>query len=120
MEHGIAVRQRLHWLRYALPDILANQAGTLSPRMMRILEDLSQDWRYLDERIVMVTAEIDALAKEAHDCRNLMTVPDIGLMISSATVAAIENGKHSREGVTLLPGWDWFPGNERRAENPGC
>lgn len=93
MEHGIAVRQRLHWLRHALPDILANQAGTLSPRMIRILEDLSQDWRHLDERIATVTAEIDALAKQTVDCRNLMTIPGIGPIISSATVAAIGSGE---------------------------
>ena len=93
MEHGIAVRQRLHWLRHALPEILTNEVGTLSPRMIHILEDLSQDWRYLDERIAMVTAEIDALAKQADGCRNLMTIPGIGPIISSATVAAIGNGE---------------------------
>ena len=27
LEHGIAVRQRLHWLRQALPDILGKRAG---------------------------------------------------------------------------------------------
>jgi len=35
LEHGIAVRQRLHWLRQALPDILAQRADVLSPRMVR-------------------------------------------------------------------------------------
>ena len=32
--------------------------------MIRILEDLAQDWRRLDDRIEAVTAEIDALCKE--------------------------------------------------------
>ena len=48
LEHGITVRQRLHWLRHALPDILAQRTDVLSPRMVRILEDLAQDWRRLD------------------------------------------------------------------------
>jgi transposase len=37
LEHGITVRQRLHWLRHALPDILAQRTDVLSPRMGRIL-----------------------------------------------------------------------------------
>ena len=65
LEHGITVRQRLHWLRHALPDILAQRTDVLSPRMVRILEDLAQDWRHLDERIEAVTREIEALSKNA-------------------------------------------------------
>jgi transposase len=33
LEHGITVRQRLHWLRHALPDVLAQRTDVLSPRM---------------------------------------------------------------------------------------
>ena len=51
LEHGITVRQRLHWLRHTLPDILAQRTDVLSPRMVRILEDLAQDWRRLDDHI---------------------------------------------------------------------
>ena len=32
LEHGITVRQRLHWLRHALPDILAHRTDALSHR----------------------------------------------------------------------------------------
>jgi len=31
LEHGITVRQRLHWRRHALPDILAQRTDLLSP-----------------------------------------------------------------------------------------
>jgi transposase len=92
LEHGITVRQRLHWLRHALPAILAQRTDTLSPRMVRILEDLAQDWRHLDERIEAVTREIEALSKNAEPCQHLMTIPGIGPIISSAVVAAIGNG----------------------------
>jgi transposase len=92
LEHGITVRQRLHWLRHALPDILAQRADVLSPRMLRILEDLAQDWRRLDDRIEVVTSEIEALSKSTDACRHLMTIPGIGPIISSAVVAAIGNG----------------------------
>ena len=98
LEHGITVRQRPHWLRHALPDILAQRTDTLSPRMIRILQDLAQDWRRLDERIEAVTSEIEALAKNTGTCGNLMTIPGIGPIISSAVVAAIGNGAAFRRG----------------------
>ena len=96
LEHGITVRQRLHWLRHALPDILAQPI--LSPRMVRIIEDLAQDWRRLDERIEGVTSEIEALAKSTETCCHLMTIPGIGPIISSAVVAAIGNGAAFKRG----------------------
>ena len=92
LEHGITVRQRLHWLRHALPNILAQRTDVLSPRMVRILEDLAQDWRHLDDRIETVSGEIEALSKTTEPCRHLMTIPGIGPIISSAVVAAIGDG----------------------------
>jgi transposase len=79
-------------LRHALPDILAQRTDVLSPRMVRILGDLVQDWRRLDERIEAVTSEIEELSKKTDACRHLMTIPGNGPIISSAVVAAIGNG----------------------------
>jgi transposase len=91
LEHGIAVRQGLRFLRQQLPDILAKRSDVLSPRMIRIIEDLSGDWRRLDERIEHITEEIEVLAHGSESCRQLMTVPGIGPLIASAMVAAIGN-----------------------------
>jgi transposase len=92
LERGIAVRQGLRFLRQQLPEILARRIDVLSPRMIRIIEDLSGDWRRLDERIEHVTGEIEVLARGSDSCRQLMTVPGIGPLIASAMVAAIANG----------------------------
>ena len=51
LERGIAIRQGLRFLRQQLAEILAKRIDVLSPRMIRIVEDLSGDWRRLDERI---------------------------------------------------------------------
>jgi transposase len=48
LERGIAVRQGLRFLRAELPGILATRTDVLSPRMLRIIEDLAADWRRLD------------------------------------------------------------------------
>ena len=58
-------KSRLHWLRQALPDILAQRTDVLSRRMIRILADLAQDWRCFDERMDAVTDEIKALSKNS-------------------------------------------------------
>ena len=56
------------------------------------MEDLSGNWRHLDERIEHVTEEIEQLAHGSESCRQLMTVPGIGPLIASAMVAAIGDG----------------------------
>jgi transposase len=92
LERGVAVRQGLRFLRIELPGILATHTDLLSPRMVRVIEDLAGDWHRLDERIEGLSAEIGAVAQRDRACERLMTVPGIGPIISSATVAAIGTG----------------------------
>src|SRR5262245_17696897 len=92
LERGIAVRQGWRFLRAELPRILAASCDGLSPRMVRVLEDLAGDWRRLDERIEGLSSEIEVLARQDAGCERLMSVPGIGPIISSAIVAAIGGG----------------------------
>src|SRR4029077_21115764 len=92
LERGIAVRQGQRFLRAELPRILATPPDVLSPRMLRIIEDLAGDWRRLDERVEGLSNEIEAIARQDAGCERLMSVPGIGPMISSAMVAAIGAG----------------------------
>jgi transposase len=92
LDRGVAVRQGLRFLRSELPMILATRSDVLLPRMVRGIEDLAGDWRRLDERIEGLSAEIEAIAPHDAGCQRLMSVPGIGPIISSATVAAIGSG----------------------------
>jgi transposase len=92
LERGVAVRQGLRFLRAELPIILATRSDVLSPRMLRVIEELAGDWRRLDGRIDGLSHEIEALARQDPACERLMTVPGIGPIISSAMVAAIGDG----------------------------
>jgi len=92
LERGVAVRQGLRFLRAELPRILATPCDALSPRMLRVIEDLAGDWRRLDERIEDLSSEIKVLARRDVGCERLMGVPGIGPIISSAMVAAIGSG----------------------------
>ena len=91
LERGIAVRQE-RFLRAELPRILATPPDVLSPRMVRIIEDLAGDWRRLDERVESLSNEIETIARQDAGCERLMSVPGIGPIISSAMVAAIGAG----------------------------
>src|SRR5213594_3973768 len=64
LERGIAVRQVLRFLRHALPDILANRADVLTPRMLNMIGGLVGDWHHLDQRIDDVTGEIETVARD--------------------------------------------------------
>jgi transposase len=88
-------------LRAELPRMLATPPEVLSPRMVRVISDLAEDWRRLDERIDQLSDEIAVLARQDAGCERLMSVPGIGPIISSAMVAAIGTG----EAVTSPRGW---------------
>jgi len=92
LERGVAVRQGLRFLRNELPSILGAPSDALSPRMVRILEDLAGDWRRLDERVEGLSKEIEVIARRDAGCDRLISVPGIGPIISSAIVAAIGAG----------------------------
>src|SRR5437899_9258384 len=92
LERGIAVRQGLRFLRAELPNILATPYDVLSPRMVRLVEDLAADWRRLDGRIEGLPGEIEAIGRRDGGCERLSSVRGIGPIISSAMVAAIGNG----------------------------
>ena len=85
LERGVAVRQGLRFLRAELPGILAGPSDALSPRMVRIIEDLAGDWRRLDERIQGLSNEIEAIARLDAGCERLISVPGIGPIISSGS-----------------------------------
>lgn len=92
LDRGVAVRQGSHFLRAELGTILATRTDVLSLPMIHLIEDLALDWRGLDDRIERISSEIEGVADKDAGCGRLMTVPGIGPLISSATVAAIGKG----------------------------
>ena len=98
LERGIVVAQRPVPLRKALTDILADSTGYVSPRMQRLIGMLAAEWKDLEARIEALSQEIEALAVEDDACRRLMTLPGIGVIISSAVVSAIGTGGGFKQG----------------------
>src|SRR3981189_2420389 len=66
LERGVAVRQGLRFLRMELPTILATRTDALSPRMLRVIEELAADWRWLDPRLGGRYGATEELAPPEH------------------------------------------------------
>ena len=73
-------------------EVQSQRTDVLSPRMIHLIEDLSDDWRQLDDRVETLTRNITALARADAGCRRLMDVPGVGVITASAMVAAIGTG----------------------------
>ena len=79
-------------MRKVLPDVLSSPPEALSPRLLRLIAELDEDWRRLDERLEALSPEIASLCENDCACQRLMTVPGVGPIISSAVEAAIGTG----------------------------
>ncbi len=117
LERGIAVRQGVRFLQAALPDILGRHSEFLSPRMVRVIAELSGDFRHLSDRLDDVTAEIETLAKADDACQRLITVPGIGPIIASAMVSAIGDGAAFGKGRDFAT---WLGLVPRQMSTGGC
>jgi transposase len=77
LERGVPIRQGATALRSALPDLLATRSDVLSPRVLRLIQDLMEDWRRLDTRVESTTTEIEGLVVQDEHCQRLMTAPGV-------------------------------------------
>ena len=118
LERGIAVRQGQRFLRAELPRILATPPDVLSPRMVRLIEDLASDWRRLDERVESLSGEIEAVACQDADCERLMSVPGIGPIIPVRWWPRSAAARCSRRAATSAPGSASFPSKHRQETAP--
>ena len=86
------MRSGLKALKNTFLTILGERGDEISPQVQMILIGLNKDWLWLDERIETVSAEITEIANAEANCRNVMSIPGIGPMISAAMVAAVGVG----------------------------
>ncbi|TCS49507.1 transposase [Primorskyibacter sedentarius] len=93
IEQGITVRRSVAALRNSLEANLNNRSSELSLRMRRLILGLQQDWIWLYKRIEITTAEIKEVSETEPGCQRLMTILDIGPLISTAMVAAVGKGE---------------------------
>ena len=106
LERGITIRQGRHKLQVQLVEILSDEVSVVSARIKRLLEDMQDQWRLLDQRIASFDDEFAAMARIDPAARRLATIPGIGVLNGTALVAA----KRLAVGATLLRGSGWYSG----------
>jgi len=93
IEQGITVRAGRHRLQGSFEAILKNRRDEISARMRSVLMGLYGDWIWVDERIKAISSEIEEISRSEENSANIMTIPGIGPLISTAIVAAIGKGE---------------------------
>ena len=101
LERGIVVPQGKRKFEQYLVAMMDEHDGEgLSARMRMLVADTCAQWRELDRRIGAFDAEFARWAKEDEDARRLVTIPGVGVTISTALIAAIgkaETFEHARD-----------------------
>jgi transposase len=98
LEQGFAVGVGPTRFARQLPELLRKASELLSPRMQGLLARLRSRWLALDTDIAELTALLTRHAAQSELCSNAITVPGIGPMIATATVAAVGNGRMFKSG----------------------
>ena len=93
LEHGIVVPVGRDLFARRLPATFADAERCLSPRLLDVLHRLRQRWLAIDGEVEAATHDLTVWAGQSDLCQRLVTVPGIGPLIATATVAAVGNGR---------------------------
>lgn len=97
-EYGIVAPVGIHQLRRALPWWLEDAENGLTYNFRRLLSDLAEDLRYLDDRIKTLDAEISNSVQNDPVAKRLMTLRGVGPLTASALSGALGDGKAFKKG----------------------
>ena len=89
LEHGIVVPVGRDLFARRLPATFADAERCLSPRLLDVLHRLRQRWLAIDGEVEAATHDLTVWAGQSDLCQRLVTVPGIGPLIATATVAAV-------------------------------
>ena len=101
LERGVTIAQGRHKLQVQLAGILSDEVSVVSARIKRLLEDMQEQWRLLDQRIASFDDEFATMARTDPAARRLATIPGIGVLNATALVAAIGTGETFGRGRDL-------------------
>lgn len=108
-EYGLILPQGISQIRNNLRPILESPESLVSPMIRDLMQELLDEFVYLDQRVERFDQKIKLLSKENEICQRLTQVPGIGPITATALVAAIgdikffENGRHLSAWLGLVP-----------------
>ena len=98
LERGITIAKGRRHIEQSLPGILEDADNKLSGALRVLLSELRREMQYLHRQIEESNKLIDRIVGELEQCKHLVTVPGIGPITATATVAAIGNGAAFKRG----------------------
>lgn len=97
-EFGIVLPASLAKLRQAIPELLEDGENGLLGDFRRLLEQLGEELRKLDDHIKAYDARIAQRAKGDERIKRLLAVEGIGPVVASALVSAVGDAKQFSKG----------------------
>ncbi len=101
LEYGLTMARGVPTFCRDMPRLLENPCDALTPRMLRILHALWEEFQLTNDRVNAISEEIKAIARHDETARRLMSVPGIGELTASAIVSAVGCPQNFRRGRDL-------------------
>ena len=104
-EYGVVIPQCIKTIRKSLPEILEDAENQLSFVFREQLGAFYDEMVHLDSRIESLVQSLKVVCAKNEDCKRLLTIPGIGLMATTALIAAVGDisvFKSGRELAVLL------------------
>ncbi|MEC4723537.1 IS110 family transposase [Noviherbaspirillum sp. CPCC 100848] len=108
-ERGVIISQSPEAFKRAMPDILAQCAGELTPFCEALLTELLEQISVLDDRIDHAETAIKSFMKASTLCKKIAAIDGSGPITATAVVAAVgdarqfRNGRHLAAWLGLVP-----------------
>ena len=108
-EYGLIIPQGIGHVRSKVPELIEDATNELPGMFRRLIDQLLNHLRWLDEQIEMIEREIHAWHRNNADSQRLEQVPGIGVLIATAMVATIgdahnfKNGRELAAWIGLVP-----------------
>ncbi len=101
-ERGITAPTGPHSLAKVLAEVTATENEVpLTPLLRRLVQDLWDEWRWLDDRLKAIDAELHRLCRASELARRLAEVPGVGVITATALVAAVADASAFARGRDL-------------------
>ena len=101
LEFGITIPKGIHKLRRELPFVLEDAENGLTDGTRELLHQLWCDLTALDERVEWINQRLSQCAHQDPRAQALLQVPGVGVIVATAMVAAIGDGRAFRRGRDL-------------------
>jgi len=109
LEYGLTISVGAAYFVRDMPSILSDEQNGLTPSMRRLLEELWQEYRSVEARLLQLRHQIESIASADDAATRLTSVPGIGQLTATAITAfagtgtQFKSGRHLASWLGLVP-----------------